>query len=83
MKEGRKAAAPRPWASAARHHSVGKERRGEERIKDSLPFSQILPKIQKFPILPERAPSWGWVARAADIPREPRPPNSGLPAPAV
>lgn len=30
MKEGRKVAAPRPWASAARHHSGGGERGGEE-----------------------------------------------------
>lgn len=32
MKEGRKAAAPRPWASAARHHSA--EDRGEEMTQD-------------------------------------------------
>lgn len=30
MKEGRKAVAPRPWASAARHHSVGVQRTEEK-----------------------------------------------------
>lgn len=83
MKEGRKAAAPRPWASAARHHSVSEERRGEERIKDSFLISQSAAQNSKVPVLPERAPSWGWAARAADMPSEPSPPNSGLPAPAV
>lgn len=41
MKEGRKAAAPRPWASAARHHS-DKEERGEgRRIKDAFSFRPV------------------------------------------
>lgn len=46
MKEGRKAAAPRPWASAARHHSDEEEEGG---LKMHSPFSQLLSKIRKSP----------------------------------
>lgn len=46
MKGGRKAAAPRPWASAARHHSKEEEKRQEENrgLKMYSPFNQLLPK---------------------------------------
>lgn len=39
--------------------------------------------LPPFHVLPDKAPSWGWAARVADMPREPSPPNSGLPTPAV
>lgn len=56
--------------------------RGEERrMNDTVPLNQLSLKFQEVFALPESAPSWGWAARAADMPREPRPPNSGLPAP--
>lgn len=80
MKEGRKAAAaPRPWASAARHHS---ERRGGL-ISGAILFPQASALNSNVVLLPVSAPNCGWAAKAADIPIEPRPPNSGLPAPAV
>lgn len=79
MKEGIKAAAPRPWASAARHHS---ERSGGL-ISGVILFPRSTARNSNLFCLPVRAPNCGWAARAADIPIEPRPPNSGLPAPAV
>lgn len=58
------------------------QRGKESRDLRCIPIWPIAAQNINVIILPERAPNCGWAARAADMPREPRPPNSGLPAPA-